>query len=99
MTKSKPPSHLSNAAKKLWRDMATAYRIADVAGLHLLDEMCRAYDRALKAEEILDREGPTIKDRFGIAKPHPATASYRDAKGIQLRCLKMLGDIPTEEKK
>src|SRR5262245_20082234 len=99
MTKNRTPKELSDSAKSLWRKMVDEYEIADVAGLHLLEEMCRAYDRALKAEEILDREGYTILDRFGIQKPHPMTHVLRDAKNIQLRCMRMLNDIGPEVKK
>lgn len=99
-TKPKPPKDLSPKAKKLWRDMQEEYEIDDTAGLHLLDEMSSAYDRALRAEETLKKEGMTILDRFGIPKPHPANSAYRDSKNVQLRCLRMLHDIgPTEEEK
>jgi phage terminase small subunit len=48
-------------------------------------------DRLRQAQEIIDKDGPVIKDRFGVPKQHPATLLERDARNQFLRAWKQLG--------
>jgi hypothetical protein len=86
----KPPKDLTGAPKKLWVDLQAEYQITDAAGLTLLTDACRFFMRLEQAREIIRREGPTTKDRFGQAIAHPATRIERDSSAAMIRSLKSL---------
>ena len=85
-----PPSTLSEAAATLWRQLQTEYQISDKGGLIILTAACESYDRMREASIIVEREGMTIKDRFGQDKVHPAFIAERDSRAAMLQALKML---------
>lgn len=95
---SQPPSHLSAAARAMWRSLVDDYYIEDGAGLALLRVACEAFDRGEQARRIIKREGAVLKDRFGQRKQHPATLIERDAKTQMVAALRALklepGDAP-----
>lgn len=86
----KPPADLSKPAKTLWAEVQGEYRIEDASGLTLLSTACRHFDRMRAAQKILKRDGPVIKDRFGIQKTHPACVVERDSSASVIRCFKAL---------
>jgi hypothetical protein len=86
----KPPSGLSRAAQKLWRELCREYSIEDSGGLAILETGLRAFDRMEAARRIIEAEGMQAPDRFGVMKPHGLLAAERDARGQWLAALKQL---------
>lgn len=85
-----PPEHLGTAGRDLWRSLAAEYGIGDAAGMALLTSAAECLDRVTQARAEIERDGLTIRDRFGQPKPHPAAAIERDARGGLLAALKAL---------
>ena len=82
----------------LWTRLQGEYRVLDAAGLAVLEQALRAFDRAEEARRLLDREGCVVKDRWGQVKLHPAASVERDARAAFLSALKQLGvEIPLED--
>lgn len=86
----RPPGHLSKEAKRIWKELTSEYGIDDAGGRAILKTGLEAYDRATGARLAIDKEGLTIKDRFGTSKPHPLLACERDARSQWLAALKQL---------
>src|SRR4030042_5825048 len=90
MRKNRCPGHLSKEAKGIWKELTDEYGITDAGGLAILKTGLEAYDRATGARLAINKEGLTITDRFGVAKPHPLISCERDARGQWLAALKQL---------
>ncbi len=86
----RPSKDLSTPAKRLWRDLQAEYSILDAAGLDMLTDYCRFYDRREQARETIRLEGATLRDRFGQAVAHPAVRIERDSSAIMCRLIKAL---------
>jgi P27 family predicted phage terminase small subunit len=90
----RPPQTLSPAAKRWWTLILSAYEIStngdDPAGLLLLETALRAFDEMEKAQAIVKRTGPMLRDRFGQAKLNPMVLVARDARMGMLRAIKQL---------
>jgi P27 family predicted phage terminase small subunit len=86
----KPPRGLSTEARRWWRTIRNEYDIKDGAGLLLLQTAAEQFARMRTEEVVIDREGSTIKDRFGQPKQHPAVLNAREARSAMLRCLAAL---------
>jgi P27 family predicted phage terminase small subunit len=84
------PKHLSKEARLIFKNLCSEYGIDDVAGLRILRVACEAFDRAQAAREAIDRDGMTIKDKFGQIKPHPLLPVERDSRAAFLAGLKHL---------
>src|SRR5262245_43765226 len=87
---SRPPRGLPAVAREWWHRMVKEYGIADEGGLTLLEMAARAYARMEAARRQLDKDGPTVLDRFGQRKQHPAAAVERDARTGMLAALRLL---------
>jgi hypothetical protein len=86
------------AGKALWQSIQREYRVQDAAGLAVLEQALRSWERAEAARRQLDREGITFKDRWGQRRPHPALPVERDSRAAFMSGIKQLGvEIPTEE--
>lgn len=96
MATKRPPAHLSDEAKKLWRKICAEYDFSDQAGLLILQTAMEAFDRMRGAQAIVATEGATILDRFGQVKSHPILTAERDARAAMLAALKML-NLDSEE--
>ncbi len=90
-TDPKIPAHLSDAAKRWWKDITTEYVFEVPDSLMTLQLVCECWDRSELARKIVEKEGVTINDRFGFPKQHPATIVERDSKMAMLRGLRALG--------
>jgi len=86
----KAPRALSPAAKRLWRGLVEEYALDDVAALAILTAGLEAFDRAAAAKALLDVDGPTVTDRWGQRKVHPAAGVERDSRAAFLGALKQL---------
>lgn len=85
-----PPKGLSRESAARWRALQGEYEIVDGGGLSILLLHCEAFETAAGAKQILDREGLTILDRFGVSRQHPACAVLRDSRSQQLSTLRAL---------
>ena len=56
----------------------------------ILLTICEAFDRMKSAQEVIEKEGPTIKDRFQQTKAHPLCSVERDARSAVYAGLKAL---------
>ena len=61
----------------MWHQLQHDYTIDDAAGLSLLRAAVEAFDRSQQARKLIAREGPTVADRYGQTKAHPAVAIER----------------------
>ncbi len=68
---------LSPAAQALYDDVSRRWNLTTPVAA-LLRLACEAMTKAAQAEEITSREGLTIGDAKGAAKPHPAALLARD---------------------
>ena len=80
MSDDTPPTHLSERARTLWRDLRAAYVLDDPAALELLRRMLEASDTADTARAQLAIDGLILVDRFGQVRVHPLCAVERDAR-------------------
>lgn len=77
-------------ARKEVERLADEYGISDAGGENLLMTFAAAYSLELDCQDQITKEGLTVTDRFGQAKPHPLLASLRDARSQKLASLKAL---------
>ncbi len=84
------PAGLSPAAQEWWKNLQADYPLADSAGMLLLEQAMRAFDRCEEARAALDRDGAIVADRFDQRVPHPAVKLERDARHQLLQCLRAL---------
>ncbi|OGP13092.1 MAG: hypothetical protein A2052_03730 [Deltaproteobacteria bacterium GWA2_54_12] len=87
----KAPQGLSKAAVSWWGKLLREYQITDNAGLLLLEQALRSFDRAEEARLIIDKEGAVIRDRFNQARTHPACQVERDSRAAVVKTLAALG--------
>lgn len=66
------------------------FELDDSAARLLLETALRCFDRASEARALLDRDGLTQPDRFGVHKPHPAITVERDQTSQLMTALKQL---------
>jgi phage terminase small subunit len=88
--KLKPPGHLSDESKKLWKSITNDYSIDESAGM-ILRMTLEAKDLHELARATIAKEGSVIKDRWGQSKPHPSCAILRDAATVMGRGFRLLG--------
>lgn len=83
------PAGIGPRARRLWKNLHGSWQFS-ADELELLTLAVEAADRAHRAQEILDREGVTIRDRFAQVKEHPAVAIRTGAETSAARLLKQL---------
>lgn len=84
------PKHLSKEARKIFKNLVQEYGITDCAGLRILRVALEAYDRAQSARATIEKDGMTVRDKFGQTKPHPLLPVERDSRAAFLHGLKHL---------
>ena len=78
----KPPDHLKEAGKKLWRHISTSYELEGHDYVILLS-LCETVDRKNQAEDDFRAHGClTFTNRHGELKPHPSIAVARDCNTL-----------------
>ena len=85
------PEGLSREAKRLWSDICSEYCVEDSAGKRLLQTACEALDLMRKAEAAVERDGLTVKDRYGAIRGHPMLGTIRDARAAMMGAIRALG--------
>jgi P27 family predicted phage terminase small subunit len=76
----KPPDHLGEPERRLWKQVFRDFDIETGASVAVLTTALEAHQRARQAREVIDREGMTTTGRDGQAKAHPLLAVGRDAR-------------------
>src|SRR5262245_38025829 len=84
------PAGLSRESGEIWERVVTEYAIKDSAGLEVLRVGLEAHDRYRQAQQAIDADGASVKDRWGQTKPHPLLACERDARAQFLAAMKQL---------
>ena len=88
--KPKPPTHLSEASRKLWVSIYENYDIDEAAEM-VLTAVLEALDRRTEAREAIATSGAVLCDRFGCPKPSPWCAIERDSALAMYRGWRLLG--------
>lgn len=93
-----PPSGLSAAAKKVWKDISAEWVLA-ADTLILLKTALEAYDRMQQAKRQIDKDGITVTSASGLLRTHPSLRTEKEAGGRFLQAWRQLGfgqESPTE---
>lgn len=77
-------------AKKKAKWLIEEYGISDAGGIIYLRIFADAYTAELNAQDIINRDGLSIKDRFDQIKSHPLCSIVRDARSQKMAALKAL---------
>src|SRR5688500_3719936 len=65
-----PPVNLGAPGAALWRAVMSEYDLHDSGGLAMLEQACRALDRAEECADCIRQDGAVIRVR-GMVKDHP----------------------------
>lgn len=87
--KPKIPGHLKATTKKWFRQVVADY-VLEPHHIKLLTLACEAWDRSVEAQRILDSEGLTYADRWGVPHPRPEVKIKEQAEIIFARLLREL---------
>jgi hypothetical protein len=87
-------------ARKEAKRLIDEYEISDAGGLVLIQTFADAFTTELNAQDIVNKEGLTSKDRFGQTRAHPLLTVIRDSRAQKMAALKQLNlDLePLKEK-
>ena len=88
---------LSKEAKKLRKDIISAYFFKDAASFAVLDTACQAYDLMREAKEQIDKDGLTVQGDRGGVKAHPLLRVVAGARTSFLSAIKQLELSPNPE--
>ena len=84
------PVHLQDPEKALWRDLTASHAFDDPASLALLRTALESHQRARRCREAIDRDGESVRDRWGQVKGHPLLSAERDARASFLSAMRLL---------
>lgn len=87
---SRPPRHLSPAARRLFADVVSRYEL-EAHHTALLIKSLEAYDRAEQARAEIGAGPLAVHSRFGELKPHPLLAVERDNRAQFGALMRQLG--------
>jgi hypothetical protein len=83
------PAGLSPASRAWFRQVVDEYA-PSLGEIKLLEVACRARDRAEQCRAVVDKDGPSVTDRFGQVKAHPLLVEERQQRDLQRRALSSL---------
>ena len=86
----RPPAGLTDAAKSWWKRILAEFAVDDEAGLLLLEQALRAFDRMNEAAQLVATHGVASPDRWGQLRVNPACAVERDSRAAMLAALREL---------
>ena len=89
-TASDPPTTLGETGTTLWRSIMAEYKIEDSGGLAMLEQVCRAADRAKECSDIIAADGSMISTKYG-PKDHPLLRHELAARSFVVRTIARLG--------
>jgi P27 family predicted phage terminase small subunit len=76
-----PPAHLSERAKKIWREVV--YRVRSPGRVVMLQTALEALDRADEAREAVSKEGLTVTTKTtGAVHVHPLLKVEKDQRAL-----------------
>src|SRR5262245_21772092 len=84
------PAGLSRESGEIWDQLIREYAISEAAGFHVLRVGLEAHDRMRQAQQAIDKDGPSVKDKFGQLRAHPLLAIERDSRAQFLAAMKQL---------
>jgi hypothetical protein len=93
------PAHFEEEEAVLFRKIQTEFAIDDIGSVELLVVACEAHARCRAARLQIDKEGMTLKDRFGILAQHPLLKTEASARGQYLAALRALNLEPPQPAK
>lgn len=76
MTEKKAPNGLKAGGKRLWNQLRSGWD-PPAEMENLVRNVCLSQDRIDRLNRILEREGPVVKNRWGVPVPHPAALLLR----------------------
>src|SRR5579883_2547224 len=82
------PRHLDAVERRLWRQIVSDFEFSDGAALAVLRAGLEAHQRMRRCRETIDREGESIRDKWGQIKAHPLLAAERDARAAFLAAMR-----------
>src|SRR5262245_51631068 len=88
--KGQPPSHLSAAARRLWRSLYATHVIDLPASQLLLTSLCEAFDRGAACRAALNGQPMTITDKHGGVRVHPLVVEERQCREQVARLARVL---------
>lgn len=84
-----------------WRSVSRGYKLKP-HHYRVLEVACDSWDTRVQARIEHRRDGITVVDRFGQARPHPSVAIERDASVTFLRAVRELAladdDLPNDSR-
>ncbi len=83
------PQHLQPQTRK-WFCHVVAEWPLEQHHIRLLTVAAESWDRCCQAREVIDREGLTCLDRFGVPRARPEVGIERDSRLAFLRCVREL---------
>lgn len=86
----KTPANLGAAGRRLWQRANKVYEIEPIH-CDLLEQACRALDRAESCRAQIDRDGEAVTDRFGQKRKHPLLDAEAQARNQFRQLYKALG--------
>jgi hypothetical protein len=90
------PKHFQAPERKLWDAITANYVLDDDAALEVLATALEARSRMRRCRETIDRDGETIRDRWGQVRAHPLLVAERGARDSYLASLRLLNlDLST----
>jgi hypothetical protein len=87
---SAPPGTLGKAGTSLWQSIMSEYDIQDSGGIAMLAQAAAAADGIAECDEIIARDGPVIRSKFG-SKEHPLLRHQLALRSFIVRTLHRLG--------
>jgi hypothetical protein len=85
-----PPSGLGTVGSAVWNSVQAQYRIEDSGGLSMLEQACRALDRAEACSDQIARDGMLIETPHG-PREHPLLKHETVNRALAVRVLRQLG--------
>jgi hypothetical protein len=85
-----PPAGLGEAGVRFWRRVQAEYRVADIGGLCLLEQICGAIDTIESITQALAVEGPALRRNGGL-RANPLLRDQLQNRAFVARSLERLG--------
>lgn len=90
LTKNPPRRDSLSPKARAWLAALSAGWVFDPRETEVLRAAAEAWDRYHQAKAQIDKDGPTVADRFGQLRVHPAHVVERDSRAAFLQALRQL---------
>jgi hypothetical protein len=85
-----PPATLGQSGATFWQSIQSEYRIDDAAGRAILTQICGAHDTISMCDEVIGRDGLTVRSKAGALREHPLLKVQAACRGLIIRGLAKL---------